>query len=122
MSELISVDQLTQALKEIFGKPVVLEGRDFFNEKEAAIYCGVSLSHFQRKVIPHLNVRDFFGKKVYDKKELLALMQHSPLWSSSSTSDRSRARIRPTLEDIEFVDRFMQRQKKIRNKNFKKGP
>ncbi len=60
-----------------------LRGKKYFNEKEAAHYCGVSLHHFARQRIKHgIPAARFMGKKLYRKIDLDEII--SPLFPSTS--------------------------------------
>jgi hypothetical protein len=50
----------------------------WLDAEEAARYCGVSRSHFNRHI--RLSARDCHGKKVYDRRELDSYMERLARW------------------------------------------
>lgn len=69
----------TSAQKPRPVKDYNLLGKDFFNEKEAAHYCGVSLSQFRAKAAENgISSRKFMGKWVYRRDMIKARI--SSLW------------------------------------------
>lgn len=61
-----------------------LEGKDWFTEAEAAVYCGVALSQFRagyRKL--GIAPKRTFGKKLYSRADLYEAIASSPEWQPS---------------------------------------
>jgi hypothetical protein len=62
-----------------------LEGKDWFTEDEAAVYCGVALSTFREGyralgIIP----KRVFGRKLYSRSDLYQAIASSPEWQPST--------------------------------------
>jgi hypothetical protein len=55
-----------------------LAGKDFFTEKEAAHYCGVSPSQFRKKHGEYgITSSNFMGKRMYRKDDLRRALESS---------------------------------------------
>jgi hypothetical protein len=62
-----------------------LEGKDWFTEDEAAVYCGVALSTFREGyralgIVP----KRVFGRKLYSRSDLYQAIASSPEWQPST--------------------------------------
>ena len=56
--------------------PVYLSGKDYLTEREAAHYCGVSLSQFQNKRLDYgIGAMRFMGKKIYRRADLQSAIE-----------------------------------------------
>ena len=53
-----------------------LSGKDYLTEREAAHYCGVSLSQFQNKRLDYgIGAMRFMGKKIYRRADLQSAIE-----------------------------------------------
>lgn len=58
-----------------------LSGKDWFTEPEAALYCGVSPSHFREHYADlGISPRRFMGKKLFSRTELSRIIEMSDPW------------------------------------------
>lgn len=65
-----------------------LEGKDWFTEPEAAVYCGVGISTFREGYrMLGIKPRRFLGKKLYSRLELNDAIRNSPAWQTSSNAE-----------------------------------
>lgn len=70
--------------------PLILAGKDYFREVEAAEYCGLSLSQF-REWYPENGVRPrrVGGRKLYPRLELMQAIERSPEWQPSTSEAKA---------------------------------
>lgn len=94
---------------------LLLEGKDWFREPEAAEYCGLALSEFRswyaaNGIAPRRVGSGKRGRKLYSRADLYAAIDRSPEWQPStlaaspgisagrrmvSTGDDPSGRLRP---------------------------
>lgn len=77
-------------------KPILLEGKDWFREDEAAEYCGVAVSTF-RAGIRALGVeaRRAFGRKLYCRADLYSALASCPAWQPSTRAENPGISVGP---------------------------
>lgn len=71
------------------GERLLLEGKDYFREPEAAEYCGLSVDEFRSwypgmHVVPRRVGSGKRGRKLYSRAALIAAIEASPEWQPST--------------------------------------
>lgn len=70
---------------------LLLAGKDWFREREAAEYCGLSLDEFRSwyasmGVVPKRVGAGSRGRKLYSRADLYTAIQQSPEWQPSTNA------------------------------------
>ena len=93
-------------------KPIELSGKDYFSRKEAAHYCCVSESQFERKEVEYgIPCIPFMGKLIYRRVDLQRLIEAEwQLYSARAPGDGSANYVGSVSA---FLDRRKNRRKEI---------
>lgn len=66
---------------------VLLAGKDWFTEAEAAEYCGLSLRHFRDSYRDFgIAPKRFAGRKLYSRADLYQAIAKAPEWQPSTNA------------------------------------